>query len=96
MLRFHPLKVAELRVEPEEAIYLTFAVPAALREEYRFEAGQHIGLRALLDGEELRRTYSIVNAPGEAALRSRCALQIAGACPDTWRATSASATRSRC
>ena len=61
MLRFHPLKVTELRVEPEEAIYLTLALPAAIREEYRFAAGQHIGLRALLGGEELRRTYSLVN-----------------------------------
>jgi len=64
MLKFHPLKVAELRVEPEEAIYLSFAVPPELRSEYRFEAGQHIGIRALLEGEEVRRTYSLVNAPG--------------------------------
>ena len=56
-------------MEPEEAIYLTLAVPAALREEYQFAAGQHIGLRALLGGEELRRTYSLVNTPGEAALQ---------------------------
>ena len=69
MLKFHPLKVAELRVEPEEAIYLTFAVPSALRDEFSFEAGQHIGIRTLLDGEELRRTYSIVSAPGDADIR---------------------------
>ena len=69
MLRFHPLKVAELRVEPEEAIYLTLAVPAALCGEYRFAAGQHIGLRVMLGGEELRRTYSLVNASDEDALQ---------------------------
>jgi ring-1,2-phenylacetyl-CoA epoxidase subunit PaaE len=64
MLKFHPLEVAELRVEPEEAVYLSFAVPPALRDEYRFAAGQHIGIRGVLDGEEVRRTYSLVNAPG--------------------------------
>jgi ring-1,2-phenylacetyl-CoA epoxidase subunit PaaE len=69
MLKFHPLKVAELRVEPEEAIYLTFAVPPEVRDQYRFEAGQHIGIRTLLDGEELRRTYSIVSAPGDEDIR---------------------------
>lgn len=69
MLRFHPLKVAELRVEPEEAIYLTLAVPAALRGEYRFAAGQHIGLRIMLGGEEVRRTYSLVNTSDEDALQ---------------------------
>ena len=69
MLKFHPLKVAERRVEPEEAIYLTFAVPPALRDEYRFVPGQHIGIRAMLDGQEERRTYSIVSGPGEEGLR---------------------------
>ena len=69
MLKFHPLKVAELRVEPEEAIYLTFAVPPELRDEYRFEAGQHVGIRAVVEGEEQRRTYSIVSGPGEEGLK---------------------------
>src|SRR5882672_548612 len=69
MLKFHPLRVAELRVEPEEAVYVSFIVPPELRADYRFEAGQHIGIRTMLDGEELRRTYSLVNAPDDGLLR---------------------------
>jgi ring-1,2-phenylacetyl-CoA epoxidase subunit PaaE len=69
MLKFHPLKVTDVRPEAQDAVCLTFEVPAALRDEYRFEAGQHIGVRLELGGEELRRTYSIVSAPGDAELR---------------------------
>jgi ring-1,2-phenylacetyl-CoA epoxidase subunit PaaE len=44
----------------EDAVCLTFEVPPELRDAYRFHAGQHLGLRLNLQGEEARRTYSIV------------------------------------
>jgi ring-1,2-phenylacetyl-CoA epoxidase subunit PaaE len=69
MLKYHPLKVTDVRAEAQDAVCLAFAVPAELRDEYRFHAGQHVGLRLEVDGEELRRTYSIVSAPGDPALR---------------------------
>lgn len=69
MLKFHPLKVIEVRPEAEDTVCLSFEVPPALREDYRFTAGQHIGVRLSLAGEELRRTYSLVSAPGDAELR---------------------------
>jgi ring-1,2-phenylacetyl-CoA epoxidase subunit PaaE len=69
MLKYHALKVTEVRAEAQDAVCLAFAIPPELRDEYRFEAGQHIGLRLAVDGEELRRTYSIVSAPGDVELR---------------------------
>lgn len=69
MLKFHPLKVIDVRPEAEDAVCLSFEVPPSLREDYRFTAGQHIGVRLPLAGEELRRTYSLVSAPGDADLR---------------------------
>ena len=69
MLKFHPLRVIEVRADAQDAVCLGFEIPATLRDEYRFEAGQHIGVRLHLGGEELRRTYSIVSAPGDAELR---------------------------
>ena len=69
MLSFHPLQLLERSECGEEALCLTFAVPAALRADYRFTAGQHVAVRAQLDGRELRRTYSIVDAEGAAVLR---------------------------
>ena len=69
MLRFHSLRVAQVQTQAEDAIALALEVPAALAAEYRGVAGQHIVLRALLAGEEVRRTYSLISAPGERLLR---------------------------
>jgi ring-1,2-phenylacetyl-CoA epoxidase subunit PaaE len=69
MLRFHSLRVAQVQAQAEDAVALALEVPAQLAVEYRGVAGQHVVLRATLAGEEVRRTYSLVNAPGEPLLR---------------------------
>lgn len=69
MSRFHPLRVIEAGPEAQDALSIALEVPETLRNDYRFEAGQHLVLRANVDGEELRRTYSLANAPGEWPLR---------------------------
>jgi len=69
MLKFHALTVAELAPDAEDAVSIALEVPVPLREEYRGSAGQHVVVRATVDAEELRRTYSLVNAPGEWPLR---------------------------
>ncbi|HKU16439.1 MAG TPA: 2Fe-2S iron-sulfur cluster-binding protein [Steroidobacteraceae bacterium] len=48
---------------------MTLEVPDELREAFRFAPGQHIGVRATIDGQEVRRTYSICSATGERHLR---------------------------
>jgi ring-1,2-phenylacetyl-CoA epoxidase subunit PaaE len=79
MLKFHSLKVTD-RMEPaEDAVCLTFEVPPELREAYRFEAGQHLGLRLDVDGQEARRTYSIVCPPRSGQLRIGVRVQPGGA-----------------
>ena len=69
MLKFHSLRVAQVQMQAEDAVALALEVPAELAEEYRGVAGQHVVLRASLRGEEVRRTYSLVSAPGERLLR---------------------------
>ena len=69
MLKFHPLRVASVSADCEDAVTIALEVPAQLEAEYRGRAGQHVVLRAQLDGEEARRTYSLLNAPGEQPLR---------------------------
>jgi ring-1,2-phenylacetyl-CoA epoxidase subunit PaaE len=66
---FHPLTVAEVRRETAEAVSIAFAVPEALREAYRFAAGQNLTLKARLGGEEARRCYSICSSVDEGELR---------------------------
>jgi ring-1,2-phenylacetyl-CoA epoxidase subunit PaaE len=67
--RFHSLKVARIERETPDSVCLVFDVPPDLAADYRFEPGQHLGLRLRLEGEEMRRSYSICSAPHEAELR---------------------------
>ena len=69
MLKFHPLRIAELQPDAEDAIAVALEVPRELQPEYMGLPGQHVVLRAELDGEEARRTYSLINMPGEWPLR---------------------------
>ena len=69
MSRFHEIPVASVRRETRDAILVTFAVPDALAEQYRYVQGQHVTLRAQIDGEEIRRTYSICSAVQDNTLR---------------------------
>ena len=69
MSRFHRLQVAKVERETREAVAITFAVPPALAEPFRFIAGQHLTLRADIDGQDVRRSYSICSGVHEGELR---------------------------
>ncbi len=58
-LAFHDLPIKRVTPEAAGSVAVTFEVPPPLRETFRFEPGQYLTLRARLDGEELRRNYSI-------------------------------------
>lgn len=64
-VHFHPLKVAEIVPETAEANSIRFEIPSELRDAFAFKAGQHLTLRATIDGEEVRRNYSLCTAPAE-------------------------------
>jgi len=59
------LPIARVDRETRDAIAVTFDVPQALREQFRFAAGQHLTIRAEIGGERVRRSYSICAAVGE-------------------------------
>jgi ring-1,2-phenylacetyl-CoA epoxidase subunit PaaE len=67
--RFHRLTVRDVRRETPDAVSIAFDIPAELREDYAFEPGQYLTLRSDLDGEEVRRSYSICSGPEEGELR---------------------------
>ena len=66
MSRFQPLTIARIDRETRDAIAITLAVPADLGAMFRFEPGQHVTVRAVIGGEDLRRSYSICAPAGEA------------------------------
>nr|WP_269781638.1 2Fe-2S iron-sulfur cluster-binding protein [Nocardia bovistercoris] len=52
-----------------DSIAVTFDVPAALRDTFAFTQGQHVSVRALIDGQDVRRSYSICTPPSSDTLR---------------------------
>lgn len=66
---FYRLRVADRREETASCISLALEVPAALREAFAYTAGQYLTLRATIDGEEVRRSYSLCSAPHEGEWR---------------------------
>jgi ring-1,2-phenylacetyl-CoA epoxidase subunit PaaE len=67
--RFHRLAVSDLRRETPDAISMTFAIPQELAGDYGFQPGQYLTLRTTMDGEEVRRSYSICSGPDDGELR---------------------------
>ena len=69
MPEFHPLTISDIRKETDNAVCLTFDVPADLSETYRFTQGQYLTLKAEIDGTEVRRSYSICSGVDDGTLR---------------------------
>ncbi|HYU94716.1 MAG TPA: 2Fe-2S iron-sulfur cluster-binding protein [Sphingomicrobium sp.] len=64
-VHFHALRVAGIVPETSEANSIRFEIPPELREAFAFRAGQHLTLRATIDGAEVRRNYSLCTAPAD-------------------------------
>jgi len=77
--RFHTLTVGDVRRETAYAISLAFVVPEHLREDYRYLPGQYLTLRAAIEGEEVRRSYSICSGLDDGELRVVVKLLAGGA-----------------
>ncbi|MGB8664911.1 MAG: 1,2-phenylacetyl-CoA epoxidase subunit PaaE [Serratia inhibens] len=69
MTVFHRLNVAAIERETPDAVAITLRVPDELKNHYRYTPGQHLTLKARVNGEELRRCYSICSAPQEGVLQ---------------------------
>jgi ring-1,2-phenylacetyl-CoA epoxidase subunit PaaE len=65
---FHPLTVTRVAKDTADAVRVALAVPARLRETFRFLPGQHVTMRAHIDGGEARRSYSICSGPDDDGL----------------------------
>jgi ring-1,2-phenylacetyl-CoA epoxidase subunit PaaE len=69
MSTFHTLTIQDITRETPNAVSVAFAIPDSLKEDYTFIAGQYINLKTHLDGQEIRKAYSICSAPGSGELR---------------------------
>ncbi len=69
MSSFLKLIIKEVKRETAAAVSILFNVPEELKTNYAFIAGQYLNLRLKLDGEEIRRAYSICSSPESGELR---------------------------
>ncbi|WP_443113572.1 1,2-phenylacetyl-CoA epoxidase subunit PaaE [Herbaspirillum seropedicae] len=69
MSKFYPLTISDVKQETRDTIVVSFAVPAELQDTFSYQQGQHLTLRSEINGEDLRRSYSICSAVQERQLR---------------------------
>ncbi|RAM65944.1 phenylacetic acid degradation protein [Herbaspirillum rubrisubalbicans] len=69
MSKFYPLTISGVKQETRDTIVVSFALPAELQDTFAYQQGQHLTLRSHLNGEELRRSYSICSARQDRQLR---------------------------
>lgn len=62
---FHCLRVAEVRRETPDCVSVKLEVPESLRNLFHYSAGQNLSIKKTLDGQEIRRTYSLCSAPAD-------------------------------
>jgi len=67
--KFHTLRIADIRQEIDDAVSISFEIPEDLASEYVFLPGQYLTMRTTINGEQIRRSYSICSAPHENELR---------------------------
>jgi ring-1,2-phenylacetyl-CoA epoxidase subunit PaaE len=69
MSSFYKLQIKEVKRETPSAVSIVFNVPSELQSAYQFLAGQYINLKLTLDGQEIRRAYSICSSPESGEMR---------------------------
>lgn len=69
VVAFYKLRVKEAYKETTDCIVFTFELPEELRDTFSFQHGQHLTLKAEVDGEDVRRSYSLCSSPSEKDLK---------------------------
>jgi ring-1,2-phenylacetyl-CoA epoxidase subunit PaaE len=63
--KFHTLKVKNIYKETSDCSVISFDIPENLRGEFTYTSGQHLTLKADIEGEDVRRSYSLCSSPLE-------------------------------
>lgn len=67
--KFHSLIVKDVRKETEDTVSIEFEIPKEIQSDYSFSAGQYLTLKTIINGEDVRRSYSLCSAPFEKSWR---------------------------
>ena len=62
-VHFEKVRVKKINRETEDCVSITFDIPQPLAEKFAYKHGQHIAMRTFINGEEVRRSYSLCSSP---------------------------------
>jgi ring-1,2-phenylacetyl-CoA epoxidase subunit PaaE len=62
-IHFHPVTIKEIKKETADCVSVEFEIPEDLKESFKYKHGQSLSLRTTINGEEIRRTYSLCSSP---------------------------------
>lgn len=65
MAKFHQIKVNDIYKETKDCSVISFDIPSEMKDEFKYAHGQHLTLRAFIDGQDVRRSYSLCSSPVE-------------------------------
>lgn len=65
MTDFHPIKVKDIYKDTKDTVVVSFDIDEQLKNDFRFTQGQHLTLRKTINGQEIRRSYSLCSSPLE-------------------------------
>jgi ring-1,2-phenylacetyl-CoA epoxidase subunit PaaE len=68
-MQFYKLLIKEIKRETKDAVSILFNIPKELKQTFNFIAGQYVTVKLTLDGNEIRRAYSICSSPNSGELR---------------------------
>jgi ring-1,2-phenylacetyl-CoA epoxidase subunit PaaE len=63
MTQFYKLRIKDIYKETSDCSVIAFDVPEDLKNQFRFKQGQHLTLKADINGEDVRRSYSLCSSP---------------------------------
>ncbi|MBC7868169.1 MAG: phenylacetic acid degradation protein, partial [Gloeobacteraceae cyanobacterium ES-bin-316] len=68
-VHFHPLKIKEVKRETTGCVSVWFEIPPHLQQEFIYKEGQNITIKTTINGQDIRRSYSLCTAPHEQEIK---------------------------
>ena len=68
MLHFHKLTIKSVEPVTSQSVAISFNIPESLSSNFTFKAGQYLTLKTTINGESIRRDYSICSSKNSGAL----------------------------
>ena len=65
MAKFHKIEVQDIYKETRDCAVVTFQIPDELVSEFQYKQGQHLTLKTIIEGQDVRRSYSLCSSPTE-------------------------------